>query len=147
MSRSANRQRKVSRSPSQLLSTAAAIKNSVSRPCRCQEAAAGCSPDSILNYSEGRCWGVSLPSLHLGIWMCRGRDMNVLVMDVEGTDGRERGEDQVCLYTRTNLNHLIFNSRILNANLRYSPLRHRKFLLSTSGSTKLVCIRAPIWAS
>ncbi|KAF8256747.1 protein SEY1 [Lactarius quietus] len=29
-----------------------------------------------------------------GIWMCRGRDMNVLVMDVEGTDGRERGEDQ-----------------------------------------------------
>ncbi|KDQ57421.1 hypothetical protein JAAARDRAFT_130831 [Jaapia argillacea MUCL 33604] len=29
-----------------------------------------------------------------GIWMCRGKDMNVLVMDVEGTDGRERGEDQ-----------------------------------------------------
>lgn len=29
-----------------------------------------------------------------GIWMCRGKDMSVLVMDVEGTDGRERGEDQ-----------------------------------------------------
>ncbi|EPQ28364.1 uncharacterized protein PFL1_04191 [Pseudozyma flocculosa PF-1] len=29
-----------------------------------------------------------------GIWMCRGLKMNVLVMDVEGTDGRERGEDQ-----------------------------------------------------
>lgn len=29
-----------------------------------------------------------------GIWMCRGEQMNVLVMDVEGTDGRERGEDQ-----------------------------------------------------
>ncbi|PWZ03424.1 root hair defective 3 GTP-binding protein [Testicularia cyperi] len=29
-----------------------------------------------------------------GIWMCRGKKMNVLVMDVEGTDGRERGEDQ-----------------------------------------------------
>ncbi|TFY75052.1 hypothetical protein EWM64_g8959 [Hericium alpestre] len=29
-----------------------------------------------------------------GIWMCRGQDMNVMVMDVEGTDGRERGEDQ-----------------------------------------------------
>ena len=27
--------------------------------------------------------------------MCKGEDMNVLVMDVEGTDGRERGEDQV----------------------------------------------------
>ncbi|KAJ3536079.1 hypothetical protein NMY22_g6196 [Coprinellus aureogranulatus] len=29
-----------------------------------------------------------------GIWMCRGKEMDVLVMDVEGTDGRERGEDQ-----------------------------------------------------
>jgi protein SEY1 len=29
-----------------------------------------------------------------GIWMSRGRGMGVLVMDVEGTDGRERGEDQ-----------------------------------------------------
>ncbi|KAI9286198.1 RHD3/Sey1 [Umbelopsis sp. AD052] len=29
-----------------------------------------------------------------GIWMSRGRGMRVLVMDVEGTDGRERGEDQ-----------------------------------------------------
>ncbi|BGP31924.1 Dynamin-like GTPase that mediates homotypic ER fusion [Rhodotorula toruloides] len=29
-----------------------------------------------------------------GIWMSKGQDMNVLVMDVEGTDGRERGEDQ-----------------------------------------------------
>jgi hypothetical protein len=33
--------------------------------------------------------------LLLGIWMCKGQDMNVMVMDVEGTDGRERGEDQV----------------------------------------------------
>ncbi|SCZ98589.1 BZ3500_MvSof-1268-A1-R1_Chr3-1g05483 [Microbotryum saponariae] len=29
-----------------------------------------------------------------GIWMSKGQDMPVLVMDVEGTDGRERGEDQ-----------------------------------------------------
>ncbi|KAG1752797.1 root hair defective 3 GTP-binding protein-domain-containing protein [Suillus lakei] len=29
-----------------------------------------------------------------GIWVCRGKDMGVMVMDVEGTDGRERGEDQ-----------------------------------------------------
>jgi hypothetical protein len=27
--------------------------------------------------------------------MCRAREANILVMDVEGTDGRERGEDQV----------------------------------------------------
>ncbi|KAH7888883.1 RHD3/Sey1 [Phlebopus sp. FC_14] len=29
-----------------------------------------------------------------GIWMCRGMGMGIMVMDVEGTDGRERGEDQ-----------------------------------------------------
>ncbi|KAI8071554.1 root hair defective 3 GTP-binding protein-domain-containing protein [Gongronella butleri] len=29
-----------------------------------------------------------------GIWISRGRGMHVMVMDVEGTDGRERGEDQ-----------------------------------------------------
>ncbi|KAI8374856.1 RHD3/Sey1 [Blakeslea trispora] len=29
-----------------------------------------------------------------GIWLSRAQDMRVLVMDVEGTDGRERGEDQ-----------------------------------------------------
>ncbi|CCL98665.1 uncharacterized protein FIBRA_00667 [Fibroporia radiculosa] len=29
-----------------------------------------------------------------GIWMCRAKGMNTMVMDVEGTDGRERGEDQ-----------------------------------------------------
>lgn len=29
--------------------------------------------------------------------MCRGQDMSVMVMDVEGTDGRERGEDQVSI--------------------------------------------------
>ncbi|KAF9994759.1 Dynamin-like GTPase that mediates homotypic ER fusion [Entomortierella chlamydospora] len=30
-----------------------------------------------------------------GIWISKGKDMKVLIMDVEGTDGRERGEDQV----------------------------------------------------
>lgn len=29
-----------------------------------------------------------------GIWMSQGKNMNTLIMDVEGTDGRERGEDQ-----------------------------------------------------
>ncbi|KAL2920390.1 Dynamin-like GTPase that mediates homotypic ER fusion [Polyrhizophydium stewartii] len=29
-----------------------------------------------------------------GIWICKARGSNTLVMDVEGTDGRERGEDQ-----------------------------------------------------
>ncbi|KAH6567563.1 hypothetical protein BASA50_001916 [Batrachochytrium salamandrivorans] len=29
-----------------------------------------------------------------GIWICKAHASNILVMDVEGTDGRERGEDQ-----------------------------------------------------
>lgn len=29
-----------------------------------------------------------------GIWMCPSAYSSTLVMDVEGTDGRERGEDQ-----------------------------------------------------
>jgi len=30
-----------------------------------------------------------------GIWISQGKGMKVLIMDVEGTDGREHGEDQV----------------------------------------------------
>ena len=39
----------------------------------------------------------------LGIWMCKANDIPLLVMDVEGTDGRERGEDQVRLFTYCSL--------------------------------------------
>lgn len=31
----------------------------------------------------------------LGVWACRTAASNIVVLDVEGTDGRERGEDQV----------------------------------------------------
>ena len=61
--------------------------------------------------------------------MCRGRDMNVLVMDVEGTDGRERGEDQVRLCTSVDPNRLIPLLRISNASRRCFPLRLQKFSL------------------
>ena len=77
--------------------------------------------------------------------MCRGRDMNVLVMDVEGTDGRERGEDQVRLHASLNSSHLNPFLRTLNANQRYSYLPRLKFSLSIYGSTKLVCIKVPTW--
>jgi len=30
-----------------------------------------------------------------GLWMSRGKPENLLVIDVEGTDGRERGEQLV----------------------------------------------------
>ncbi|KAF5317227.1 hypothetical protein D9611_003847 [Ephemerocybe angulata] len=38
-----------------------------------------------------------------GIWMCRGKDMSAMVMDVEGTDGRERGEDQASASSHTSI--------------------------------------------
>jgi hypothetical protein len=35
--------------------------------------------------------------------MCRAKEMDVMVMDVEGTDGRERGEDQVWAFVKSYL--------------------------------------------
>lgn len=32
----------------------------------------------------------------LGIWAGFSPNSNILVLDVEGTDGRERGDDQAC---------------------------------------------------
>ena len=78
--------------------------------------------------------------------MSKGVDMDVLVMDVEGTDGRERGEDQVRLYCRKYIRRLILLSRILSAN----PLSFRwpppKSFSSIYGSTRSVFTKAPIWA-
>jgi hypothetical protein len=42
--------------------------------------------------------------------------MNVMVMDVEGTDGRERGEDQVRVYSHLPPVIPTYIGRILNAN-------------------------------
>ncbi|KAF8228882.1 root hair defective 3 GTP-binding protein [Tricholoma matsutake] len=50
-----------------------------------------------------------------GIWMCRGKDMNIMVMDVEGTDGRERGEDQD--FERKSALFSLASSEILIVNL------------------------------
>ncbi|KAJ3509789.1 hypothetical protein NLJ89_g5032 [Agrocybe chaxingu] len=49
------------------------------------------------------------------IWMCRGKDMSVMVMDVEGTDGRERGEDQD--FERKSALFSLASSEILIVNL------------------------------
>jgi protein SEY1 len=51
------------------------------------------TPAAVISYSDQAFIILPFP----GIWMCRAQDMNLLVMDVEGTDGRERGEDKVCL--------------------------------------------------
>ena len=77
--------------------------------------------------------------------MCRGRDMNVLVMDVEGTDGRERGEDQVRLLNSAISRRLSMPRRTSNANQLCFLWRRRKFLLSIFGSIKLVYIKVPTW--
>ena len=34
-------------------------------------------------------------TIRLGIWLSKARNAPFLILDVEGTDGRERGEDQV----------------------------------------------------
>ena len=94
--------------------------------------------DGVFLYLRRRCYDLFRSTLlgiyayyssHLGIWMCRGRDMNVLVMDVEGTDGRERGEDQVRLCALVDPNHLIPPLRTSNASRRCFPLRRQKFSL------------------
>lgn len=81
--------------------------------------------------------------------MCRAKDTNILVMDVEGTDGRERGEDQVgddqSYESENDLRDI--QSRTLNANRLYSPLLRPKFLLSIFGNTKLDSIKEPTWVS
>lgn len=72
-----------------------------------------------------------------GIWMSKCvSNSNILVLDVEGTDGRERGEDQV-QYSSKN--------RILNENLLYFHSQLPKFLLSTCLKTQLDCTMAPIY--
>ncbi|KAF8893469.1 root hair defective 3 GTP-binding protein-domain-containing protein [Infundibulicybe gibba] len=50
-----------------------------------------------------------------GIWMCKGQGMDVMVMDVEGTDGRERGEDQD--FERKSALFSLASSEILIVNL------------------------------
>lgn len=73
--------------------------------------------------------------------------MNVMVMDVEGTDGRERGEDQVCYSTDLLYSSLLTISiyRTLSASRHCSRWPHLRFLLSTCGNTKLDCIKALTW--
>lgn len=47
--------------------------------------------------------------------MCRAEDLPVMVMDVEGTDGRERGEDQD--FERKSALFSLASSQILLVNL------------------------------
>ena len=79
--------------------------------------------------------------------MCRGKDMGVMVMDVEGTDGRERGEDQVrrCFLLVSKPCNILSISRILNGNLPYSRWRPLKFSSLISGNTKSVFTKVPTW--
>lgn len=79
--------------------------------------------------------------------MSKGKDMSVLVMDVEGTDGRERGEDQVRFYLLRCRILLMTPHRTLSESRLSSPLQSRRSSSSTSGSTKLDSTRAPTWDS
>ena len=72
--------------------------------------------------------------------------MNVMVMDVEGTDGRERGEDQVRLLFHIFPTSLNLFPRISSANPRCSRWPLQKFSLSIFGNTKSVSTRVQTWA-
>jgi hypothetical protein len=83
----------------------------------------------------------------VGIWMCRGKNMNVMVMDVEGTDGRERGEDQVCKCAHVHkLHHTDNLLRTLNVNPPYSLWLPPKSSSSIYGSIKWAYTKGPTWA-
>lgn len=71
--------------------------------------------------------------------------MNVMVMDVEGTDGRERGEDQVssaCNQATTSSN---VECRISSVNQLYSPWLRLKSSSLTCGNIKSVFTKVPTW--
>jgi hypothetical protein len=59
--------------------------------------------------------------LTTGIWLSRAVDSNVLIMDVEGTDSRERGDEQVLTFILQ-----VINDRISSAGLPYSPWLFQK---------------------
>jgi hypothetical protein len=73
--------------------------------------------------------------------------MNVMVMDVEGTDGRERGEDQVRAFLlvvgRDVTGH---ESRTLSAKQLFSPWPRPRCSSLTCGSTKSAYTKARTWA-
>ena len=103
-----------------------------------------------------------------GIWLSRAKEdekqrmgKNILVMDVEGTDGRERGEDQdferkSALFALATsevlvgvaffgffLFSLFFFPFVFFFSAHLTPFNRSR--LSTFGSTRSVCTRAPIW--
>lgn len=81
--------------------------------------------------------------------MCRGKKMNVLVMDVEGTDGRERGEDQVPSCNSQFLFLVIRTCdrfRTSSESQLSSPSPLPRCSSSTCGNTKSACIRVQTWA-
>lgn len=57
-----------------------------------------------------------------GIWMCPSAYSSTLVMDVEGTDGRERGEDQD--FERKSALFSLASTEVLIVNLWYVTAPH-----------------------
>lgn len=79
--------------------------------------------------------------------MCRGKNMNVMVMDVEGTDGRERGEDQVRIPLVAFVGALLIMHRTLSENLPSSLWPRPRSSSSTYGNIKSDYIRGLTWVS
>ena len=78
----------------------------------------------------------------IGIWLSKAVDSDILIMDVEGTDSRERGDEQV--YPSK---VLVESNRTLNVVRRYFHSLFQRSLLSIYGNIKSVSIKAQIWVS
>lgn len=63
---------------------------------------------------------IGLTRLTIGIWMSRALNSNILIMDVEGTDSRERGDEQVIQFSSP------LTCRSLSVGRPYFRLQSRK---------------------
>jgi hypothetical protein len=62
-----------------------------------------------------------------GIWLSKANDSDILIMDVEGTDSRERGDEQVPPHSMNGRD--LRTIRTLNGDLPYFLLQYRKLSL------------------
>lgn len=77
----------------------------------------------------------------VGIWLSKALNSDILIMDVEGTDSRERGDEQVHFDSEASSK----STRTLNVDLRCSHSPYQKSLSLICGNIKSVSIKAQTW--
>jgi Root hair defective 3 GTP-binding protein (RHD3) len=77
-----------------------------------------------------------------GIWLSKAVDSDILIMDVEGTDSRERGDEQV-----PHVPEKPTDNRTLNVARHYSHSLFQKSLSLIYGNIKLASTKVQTWVS